>query len=438
MHEQHEQIENRFWPSGIDEVPAPFTSNFTEMPLRYMFWIAALTAAVGLPVAIVVWLLGVNFYGVDLLLIGLEDGDVITQVSQARALPTGLTTDSEMEVLPIWSPNGDYLAFTIFADVDPAQATDVALAPDRSVQQVILDANTGRGLKRIEGVEQIIFTSKEGWSPTDNYLALYETDKTDLMLTLFDTGSGSLINTVYPLDERFGMSWHPSEDLLFITTRNAENHPELRKIDAQQGDGPAFEPADGNASRADGVWSPDGERVAYIGWERGDDPARSSLLYGSLWVADADSLNATEHPFEFDVGAPVWGPEGSTLFLTSADQGVVRYDLGSETVDEIDGLTRSQADLASFSRAEGWVWSPSGTHALILTGDGVYEYQMADNTVAFQPFPNLLGVSWHPGGRGYLVNRASQPAVIKWLERGVVPPNPYLLPNGVKWAIFKP
>jgi len=261
------------------------------------------------------------------------DGTRIAYVSGAEGSPqlfvrwmdsgqTALITDlTEAPGDLAWSPDGRWLAFTMLVAKPmkplaepPTAPEDATWAPPAAVIERLVYRIDGEGYLEA-GFRHVFVVPAEGGAARQ--------------LTRGDFNDGG------PL------SWSPDgRTLLFSANRNAdwEYQPaesELFAVDVASGalkqlssrKGPDYNP----------VFSPDGKRIAYLGF---DDRSRVYQV-SRLSVMNADGSGARElmPSFDEDVFDPRWAGDGRSLFFMRDERGVRRV---SSTT--LDGRMR---DLAS-------------------------------------------------------------------------------------------
>jgi TolB protein len=116
----------------------------------------------------------------------------------------------------------------------------------------------------------------------------------------------------------------------------------------------------------DGVWSPDGQRIAAV--SVANSPSRADPTKLGLWVTNADGSNARRVAAKATDGDPAWSPDGRRIAFRGLGIGPVNSDLYVVNADGsgLRRLTRNAAKLRWFA------WSPDGRSIAFLRSGEVY------------------------------------------------------------------
>jgi Tol biopolymer transport system component len=116
----------------------------------------------------------------------------------------------------------------------------------------------------------------------------------------------------------------------------------------------------------DGVWSPDGQRIAAV--SVANSPSRADPTKLGLWVTNADGSNARRVAAKATDGDPAWSPDGRRIAFRGLGIGPVNSDLYVVNADGsgLRRLTRNAAKLRWFA------WSPDGRTIAFLRNGEVY------------------------------------------------------------------
>ena len=117
----------------------------------------------------------------------------------------------------------------------------------------------------------------------------------------------------------------------------------------------------------DGVWSPDGQRIAAVSVAHSPTEAQNTTKLG-LWVTNADGSNARRVAAKATEGDPAWSPDGRRIAFRRFGIGRVNSDLYVVNTDGrgLRRLTRNAAKLRWFA------WSPDGRTIAFLRNGEVY------------------------------------------------------------------
>ncbi|NTW04120.1 MAG: hypothetical protein HGA19_23090 [Oscillochloris sp.] len=128
------------------------------------------------------------------------------------------------------------------------------------------------------------FLPRAAWAPSGGTLAVVDANTVRIAaLQLVDVAKKRAIAIPASLNPSAPVHWHPQRDELMVTIL-AEESPSDLAIITPDGRQQAFVPQDEQIGRKEGVWSPDGQRVAYIG-------VSSDGTTQPLIVAQADGRN---------------------------------------------------------------------------------------------------------------------------------------------------
>ena len=164
------------------------------------------------------------------------------------------------------------------------------------------------------------------------------------------------------------------------------------------------------------VWSPDGERLAFLVYAGGPSRRTRHLLYtvrtdGSEMTKIAETahmvgISENSERIYIGLGVPSWSPSGEYLAYVGVDEtgeasGV--YTVRPDGTDLRQVLQPQGPDWNVFHVS----WSPAGAEILVASQQGLYFIQpdgsglrMVDEKVAFAAYDMTLGiaVAWSPSG----------------------------------------
>jgi Tol biopolymer transport system component len=225
--------------------------------------------------------------------------------------------------IPAWSPDGQWIAFTLSPVSAPADATgpqeNVAPGqigpPSASLGASIWIARAdGSESRRIspEGTDAI----NPVWSPDGDSIAFSigaGTSGTDIRIApITESGFGDGFSVAEdPAANDWGPTWSPDgSHVLFVSNRTGND--EIWSVGVEAGAAPVQLTDDGAGDWVP-AYSPDGSRIAFVS-ERTGEP--------EVWTMAPDGsnpVNLTNHPQHFDGQWSVsWSPDGSRIAYASA------------------------------------------------------------------------------------------------------------------------
>jgi TolB protein len=297
---------------------------------------------------------------------------------------------------PAWSPDGRKLAFVS--------------ERDGNAEIYVMNAD-GSGQENL--TRQPASDSHPSWSPNGRKLAFVSRRDTNSEIYVMNAdGSGLRRLTRTPRDDR-GPAWSPDgRAIAFVRTKCVPSPPcataygtylyvvnadgsGLRRLTTVRGhaltpswsaDGKTIRYggylvyADGSGRKKlhevriwtgrnialDGVWSPDGQRIAAVSVAL--SPSRRNPTKLGLWVANADGSNARRVAAKATEGDPARSPDGRRIAFRRFGIGRVNSDLYVVNADGsgLRRLTRNAAKLRWFA------WSPDGRTIAFLRNSEVY------------------------------------------------------------------
>ncbi len=366
-----------------------------------------------------------------------------------------ITDGTSLDLEPVWSPQGDRVAFASRIDTNNDGVID---ALNDTASLVVVNAD---GSNRLPLVSDTLNVTLPAWSPDGNRLAFVSRRdvNADGVINSADPGAvyvvdavGGGLRRVSPEDvDASDPDWSPDGARLAYSgvkdtngdTIIDKNTGDAASIYVVQVDGGAITQITDGSSDFDPQWSPDGARIAFVSFRR--DDTRDGIItpadVPSITVIDADGGNrrqvTDDETIDFD---PRWSPDGALIAFRS-----YRSDSngdGAVTIQDLPGIYKISAlggNLVQLSdpagAAEHPTWSSDGTrlayHGTIdSNNDGVREVSIfvtdatitdeRDRQVAAVTGPNSIDFQpdWSKPGAVSLV-MASEPPATPTTEQAV-------------------
>lgn len=336
-------------------------------------------------------------------------------ISQQPSLNEAGLVETDLPLLGAgyWAPDGQQYAGTIVTD--------------QGVQVVTFKSPTGPPIQTPTSSDQFVVPA-DGWSLDSDFVAMLRYDGNETHLTLMDTTQTRLATSLFTVDTRAGISWHPTNSQLLVTSLENGITPTIRIFNALNNSSTIFSPEDDQLVRADGVWSPDGGGVAYIAHETLTPTMALPFLAGPLWIATADGQNAVELVPEGLNFAPIWDMQQSRILFTRYLSETDRFDLYQvdflgEMVERIGPSSEAFAQFP-FDRQYFRRWSPEGHLWLLPGAERVlpFVYYQFDNSGTVSRLESgcqtslPYAVRWVPTNRGILVACPTENMYLRWLD----------------------
>jgi Tol biopolymer transport system component len=286
-----------------------------------------------------------NFRDIEILNVGLRGIEILDLDSNSKRLLVSSGKD------PLWSPDGEYIAFTRWPNLYAWLEEEVWITPAGGGQadfisngEAVAWTDDSKGLyltqsrnpvlgsclykisvsqAGVESEEQILFPSTE-WaiSPDNRYIAYVDHGE----LRIIELYSGSLIASWQaPMGQsRMNVSWSPNGNEVSVAGRH---EPYLGLWIYELSTREAFKVLDGPVTRA--CWSPNGNRIAF---ELGQP-------YFEIWVADLKQGISTSEAL---------GPARSieNHYEDLVNKYMHSIEIGAISMDDYQNLARLIGDFA--------------------------------------------------------------------------------------------
>ena len=314
----------------------------------------------------------------------------VRSLSSASNIATNLTQNASDDWAPVWSPDGQRLAFASSRDgntevyvmaadgTDPTNLTQNADTDGWNIvwspngQRIAFtserDGNTEVYVMAADGTDQTNLTQSAGddwapvWAPDGQRLAFVSNRDGNTEVYVMAADGTDQTN----LTQSAGDDWAPvwssdGQRLAFASNRDGNTEVYVMAADGTE---PTRLTQNAGDDR-DPVWAPDGQRLAFASDRDGNT---------EVYVMAADGTNPTSLTYHFSgEWSPVWSPDGQRIaFLSNRDGNTEVYVMAADGTNPTN-LTQNVGD--------DWspVWSPDGQRIVFLSNrDGNTEVYVVD------------------------------------------------------------
>ncbi len=276
--------------------------------------------------------------GAEIFVRWMESGET-ARLTQLEASPGGLS----------WGPDGERLAFTMFVEADEEPFAKMPSPP--------------------EGAE---------WAESPDYIdetyyradgAGYEEDGHTQVFTLSATGGTPRQVTSGPYDHGGTPEWTPDGETLLISANRHEDrdldplNTEVYAVDVDRGSVTALTSREG--PDGDVAVSPDGDRVAYTGFDDREQGYQVTKLY--VMNRDGNGKQVLTENFERDVQDPTFTADGDHIVFQYDDEGATK--IGRISLDGERSVVAEEVGGTSIGRPY-----TSGSFSLASNGRVAYTH----------------------------------------------------------------
>jgi len=258
-----------------------------------------------------------------------------------------LTNLTESPSSLTWSPDGKYIAFTMFV---PSEGPTLATPPEKP-----------EGAEWAEPARVIdrLYYRADG----QGYL---ETGNSHLFIVSAEGGTPRQL-TRGDYDHGGPLSWSPDGERIVFSANRIDDY-EYRPLESeiwavQVEDGTLTQLTDRRGPDAAPAFSPDGELIAYLGF----DDRKMGYHNTGVYVMDADGANVRAITPEFDrsIDAVQWAGSGNRLYVQYDDSGETRLELLSLN-GRLDPVARDVSGLS--------IGRPYTSGGFSVADNGAYAY----------------------------------------------------------------
>jgi Tol biopolymer transport system component len=225
----------------------------------------------------------------------------------AGGTPVRLTTSSEADYSPRWSPDGDVIVFG--RANGGGGGTDLyVMGPDGSNQT---NLTNGGGTTNIP----------LAWSPDSMRILMYSDASGQFDLWMIRPDGSDPVKLTDTVDAERYASWSPDGSTIAFSSMTAGSS-NIWLMDADGSNPRSLTGTTGTYLMP--AWSPDGSKIAYVD---------GNASYGDIWVMNADGsnrVNLTNSAIPDEI-EPAWSPDGTRISYTSDIDG--DYDIWMMSLD---------------------------------------------------------------------------------------------------------
>lgn len=203
---------------------------------------------------------------------------------------------------PVWSPDGDQLAFVFAGRTFIRRQTDIYLLDARCALQLKSCENPLRNLTNTPADER-----EPTWSPDGTHIAFVSDQDGQREIYMMDIEGGNWVNLTQHPAEDFSPVWSPDGTRIAFVSDRARNY-EIFVMDALTGD-TVRNVSLNRAEEWSPAWSPDSKHLTFISDETG---------YYQVYMLTLDSRrirNLTR--YNSSDFSPTWSPDGKHIAFVS-------------------------------------------------------------------------------------------------------------------------
>ena len=289
----------------------------------------------------------------------------VRSLSSASNIATNLTQNASDDWAPVWSPDGQRLAF--------------ASSRDGNTEVYVMDADGTNPTNLTQNADTDGWNLV--WSPDGQRLAFTSERDGNTEVYVMDADGTDPTNLTQSAGDDWAPVWSPDGQHIAFTS-NRDGNTEVYVMDADGTD-----PTNLTQSAGDDwapVWSPDGQRLAFLSNRDGN---------AEVYVMSSDGSDLTNLTQDAGIdGNPVWSSDGQRIvFESNRDGNTEVYVMAADGTDPTS-LTYH------FSGEWSPVWSPDGQRLVFLSNrDGNTEvYVMAADGSNSTNLTQNVGDDWSP------------------------------------------
>ena len=300
------------------------------------------------------------------------DGDIWT-IDPETGVETAVVAGPEADSAPMFSPDGTRIAFVREVSINGSDADAIVVTNEDGSNPVEISRQPAA--QTLAGFE---------WAPDSRSIIALRTDTPEMVV--LDATKLAEPRVIATDADLYPRPFQPPNGDAILINRTIDGEPALIRLDIATGDETVIATSD-HGVIADARWSPDGSKVVFSSPPATDPDSRR------LFVVNADGTGLTQITSApgtwFDI-APTWSPDGDRIaFLPyeristdPTDEWDVRpiqvYSLANSSLTGLGPIPRevrsaNPAPGDQFASAgEGWSleWAPDGRSIVALPTEG--------------------------------------------------------------------
>jgi Tol biopolymer transport system component len=281
---------------------------------------------------------------------------------------------------PVWSPDSRWIAYdgaaegkhglaiahpdgsnaTFLSEAHgtnaplPGQGAEVTWSPG-SKQIAFISATPGPETADSTG-DPIVIT-RYLYKPDAGEGLTHFNDNRRLHIFIVDVGTKNVRQVTTGNNYEHSIDWSPrGDEIVFVSDRSPETDQFFNYdlFALKVGDGSIRRLTATENAEYDPKWSPSGEMIAFRATKRGLTDRETTMEDTHVWVMNADGSNRHElATIDNRQGAPVWGPDGKSVYFTVQERGSVHLYRQPVEGGNPELLVKGLGSVGALSRVRG-------------------------------------------------------------------------------------
>jgi dipeptidyl aminopeptidase/acylaminoacyl peptidase len=327
----------------------------------------------------------------------------------ATAKSTRVGGESDVAGSPVWSPDGRWIAFNGTAEGKqglavvrpdgsgatflseargtnaplPGTGAEVAWSPDGK-QIAFLSATPGPETAEASGDPVVI--TRYLYKPDAGEGLTRFNDNRRLHIFVVDVATKNVRQVSDGNNYEHSIDWSPrGDEIVFASDRSPETDQFFNYdlFALKLGDGSIRRLTATENAEYDPRWSPDGKMIAFRATKRGLTDRETTMEDTHVWVMNADGSNRRElATIDNRQGAPVWAPDGKSIYFTLQERGSVHLYRQAVDSGKPELLLSGRGSVNAFSVAKSgavaYSFSSPRDMAELYVRDGASSKQLTE------------------------------------------------------------